>query len=115
MGILTKVFSKSFDVFGNMMKKTSMKFQFQSALASYGLIFLSLIFMFCFQIYSAVMVFSWWNLFYALNALCGVFIIYSMLVQTFMSYLQIKVIEEAQKDLNINLEDFRNVEPIQQK
>ena len=43
--------------------------------------------------YVAIFVkFDWWNLFYALNALCGIFIIYSMLVTTYMSYLQIKAI-----------------------
>ena len=86
---------KSLDLFGTLMKKTSMEFQMRSALAAYGLIWLSVIFMFCFQMYMAIFVeFSWWNLFYALNALCGIFIIYSMLVSTYMSYLQIKAISQ---------------------
>ena len=96
MNILGKLFNSSADAFGSMMKKTSMRFQFQSALFSYFFIWLSTIFIFCYQIYSAIGVFSWWKVFYAVNALCGVFIIYSMLVSTFMSYLQIKAVEEAQ-------------------
>jgi hypothetical protein len=84
------------------MKKTSMAFQFQSSLAAYGLIWASLIFLFFFQIYMAIFVeFSWWNLFYALNSLCGIFIIYSMLVQTYMSYLQIKAISEVSETMEI--------------
>lgn len=91
---------KSLDLFGNAMKKTSMAFQFRSALAAYFLIWLSTIFLFGFQIYSMFHVFSWWNVFYALNAFCGIFIIYSMLVTTYMSYLQIKAVEEIAEKLD---------------
>jgi len=98
---LLKPLSKSLDLFGTLMQKTSMKFQFESALAAYGLIWFSLIFMFGFQIVSMFMDFSWWQVFYALNAGCGILIIYSMLVSTYMSYLQIKVVEEAQKLMDI--------------
>lgn len=95
--ILSKILNKSVDVFGNAMKKTSITFQFQSSLAAYGLLWLSVIFLFLFNLYSTIFHFSWWSLFYAINALCGIMIIYSMLVSTFMSYLQIKAAQEANK------------------
>jgi hypothetical protein len=97
MNPISKVLNKSLDVFGKAMQKTSIKFQFQSALASYGMIWCSTIFLFCFMVYSMFVDFSWWQVFYAINALCGIFIIYSMLVSTFMSYLQIKAIEDIAK------------------
>lgn len=100
MNPLNKVLNKSLDIFGKAMQKTSMEFQMRSSLAAYGLIFFSLIFMFFFQIYMAIFIeFSWWNLFYALNSLCGIFIIYSMLVTTYMSYLQIKAVSEIESTL----------------
>jgi hypothetical protein len=99
MGITQKlgnaVLKKPLDLFGESMKKTSMKFQFESALASYGLILLSLIFLFGYQVYNAIFTSNiGWSIFYAINALCGIFIMYGQLVQTFMSYLQITAASE---------------------
>ena len=108
MPLLGNVLNKSIDLFGNAMQKTSIQFQFQSALASYGLMWMSLIFLFCFQIYSMIKLFSWWNVFYAINALCGIFIIYSMLVSTYMSYLQIKAVSEAQ-DTMVGVQDVQSI------
>jgi len=113
MNIFGKLFNKSLDVFGNAMKKTSMQFQLQSALAAYGLIWCSTIFMFCYFIWEAITNFTWWYVFYALNSFCGILIIYSMLVSTFISYLQIKAVLNAQEMMKgLEITDNRSTEQI---
>lgn len=100
------------DFFGNLMRKTSPRFQLESSMMSYLLILISLIIFLGHKIYTWSDGAWYWNLLYSFNFLAGILIIYAQIAGSFQAYQQVceaeevtKIMKEVAGDVNNMLND----------
>ena len=94
-----------FDLFGKFMSKADLKFQYISSLSGFFMIMLSLIFYLIYNFgllnWTGISIFQihgniFWRIFYGLNSICGLLIIFSSFAASYQQYQQYKQVQQIQ-------------------